>query len=177
MAKLVLILGGILALTSLLFGWWFSYWGNNPSGSYGLFNPMALLLENTSVLIYNISPIYQGGSPGIPINQTSLGAQPETTSFAIKSTIMLVLIGGVVGIASGMADKRNLKYGVLGGAIVLLGVVTFIAILVIRAGTGILFGYSSMLNASWGLGLGLFVALVSAIMMIVAHKLNCKCKL
>lgn len=166
-----MILGGALALASLLFGWWFSYWGNDPSGSYGTLNPMALLLKNPSLLIYNISPVYEAGSPGIPLNETSLGMQPDATYFAIRLSVLLVLAGGILGIAGGTIKKIN-EYGIVGGVMVLLGVLVFVSMLGIRAGTGILFGSSSMLNASWGLGIGLFIAVASAIIMVVAYALS-----
>jgi hypothetical protein len=176
MFRPIAILGGVLALSSLLFGWWFSYWGNNPSASYGPFNPMALLIGNPSLLIYNISPIYQAGSPGIQINQTTLGMHPEETYFAIRCSALLVFIGGIAGIFSGIFDKKSRIYRVFGAATVMLGVIVFAAILTVRAGTGILLGSNSMLNASWGLGLGLFVAIAAAVMMIVATKENHRIK-
>jgi hypothetical protein len=172
MVKLIAVLGGVLALSSLLFGWWFSYWGNNPSASYGPFNPMALLIENPSLLIYNISPIYQAGSPGIQINQTTLGMHPEETYFAIRSTIIFVLIGGILGVLSGLVGEKGRCYGIAGGALVLLGMIVFKGMLIVRTGTGILFGNSSMLNAWWGLGLGFFVALAAAVMIILGSLLK-----
>jgi hypothetical protein len=168
--KAIAFLGGFLALASLMFGWWFSYWAGNPAGSYdAVMNPTILLLKNPALLIYNISPVYQAGSPGIQLNQTTLGMHLEQTNFIITSAIALVAIGGVLGIMDGAFGKKKGILGLFGGVLAFLGAFAFIAILSIRAGTGILSGDSLAMNASWGLGIGYYMAVVGAALMILSR--------
>jgi hypothetical protein len=168
-SKAIAFLGGFLALSSLMFGWWFSYWINNPAGSYdALMNPAVLLLKNPALLIYNISPVYQAGSPGIQLNQTTLGMHLEQTNFVITAAIALVMLGGILGILDGAFGKKGGILGLSGGVLAFLGAFAFIAILDIRAGTGILSGTSLAMEASWGLGIGYYTAVIGAALMILS---------
>ncbi len=173
MARFWIILGGVLAIVSLSLTWWFSYYS---TVSFQSLNPMISLLGNSSRLIYNISPIEEAGSPGVPINYTTFGINYSRCAFLIPVVILLVIIGGLLGIASGIISPKSVLYEVCAGIVVLAAVSVFVFVLIYTAGVSLLAGTMNVFGttASWGLGPGLFVALISAFVMILGHRFKSK---
>jgi len=171
MARLLVLLGGILAIVSLLFTWWFSYYS---SSSFHSLNPIVSLFGNSSRLINNISSVEEMGSPGIPISDTTFGRNYSHVSFLIPIIIILVALGGILGIASGILNPKHAQYEVGAGIAVLVAVCMFGLLLVYTAGLSLLGGSTTLfgINVVWGVGPGLVIALASAFMMIFARKLK-----
>jgi|GEM_PF-4304998 len=173
MARVWLIFGGVLALISLLFTWWFSYYSTS---SFHSLEPMITLIGNSSKLINNISPIEEGGSPGVQISQTSFGINYMRYSFLLQISILLVILGGVLGIAIGLSGIKYVHYGICTGILVLAAVALFMALLVLTSGFSLLGGTKNVFGIMviWGLGPGVLLALISAFLMISDHMLRGK---
>jgi hypothetical protein len=179
MAKTILIIGGILALFSLLVTWWFAYYNYSSSAVFMQTNPMITLWSNSNQLIYNVSPIYFGSSNGVPLNQTTLGKHLPVTRDLLKLTIILVFLGGILGIASGIIKRKSAGYGVMAGVVVLAAIGIFVFTLYnMGGGIWILFGSRNLFSTqeSWGFGPGLFIALVAGFIMILGSKTKPKKK-
>lgn len=168
MPRPIVVFGAILTLVSLLLTWWFSYYNTSSFHSSG---PLIASLSNSSNLVYNVSPVMEGTSPGVPIKYTTFGINYSRASFLLPVAVLLLLIGGIVGIVGGMVSRRPSIYELIGSGMVFGAIVAFIALLVYTGGPSLLYGSLNIygLHTSWGLGPGLFVALAGAIVMLLSH--------
>jgi hypothetical protein len=173
MARLWMILGGVLALISLLFTWWFSYY---TTSSFHSLNPMISLFGNSSRLIDNISPIEFAGSPGVQIIYTTFGINYSKSSFLIPIAIILIIVAGFLGIVLGILSPKPTLYDKVAGAMVLAAVVAFVLVLVYTGGLSLIAGTMNVfgITAVWSSGPGLFIALIGGLVMIFPIKLNRK---
>ena len=179
MEKPLTVLGGLLAITSLLLAWWCSYY---TSGGFSSIKPMIYFLTNANQFptqfAYNVSPIYFAGSPGVQLNQTTLWVTMEssrtTSPPLVLLSVVLVLLGGLTAVASGIFARKTAAYDIISGAAVLLAIIMFLFAITKTAGLWALVGIQSALGvwAYWGPGPGLLVALASALLMTLNRKLG-----
>lgn len=180
MAKRLVILGGILALISLLFTWWIAYYG---SGYLVTLNTLPSFFTNSSnfshQFVGTVSPVYFGDSPGVPLNQTSLGisaqAAQQISGPLIQLVLLLVVAGGFIGILSGLFVKKSIVYETAAGVLVISGALLFAFTISDIAGTWVLFGNESFgISLFWILGPGFWIALASALILLLSNRLHLK---
>jgi hypothetical protein len=135
---------------------------------------MIYLIGNSSKLVYNIAPIEEAGSPGVPISYTTFGINYLKYSYLVPTAIIFVILGGLLGIAGGLLSPKSVLYEVSAGVVVLAGIAMFVSLLVYTAGFQLLAGTSNVFGttASWSLGPGLFIALVSAIILVFGRMMK-----
>ncbi len=166
----IVILGGILALLSLFSTWWISYY---TTVGFQSLKPMYSLWASSNQLVYNVTPLYFRGSPGVQLNETSLGKTLGTTHYLIQITIMLTILAGLIGIGAGVFTTNTRKYGIAAAVMIFAAIFVFsVALINMVSGAWILFGSINVFGteAIWSLGPGVVIAIISMILLLLSCK-------